>query len=65
MSEATPRPSPGPSSLGTSDGQDPAVEEVLRALDEAAAGDDPQQQIDAARRVYEVLQSRLSGVTGS
>ncbi|MCG7323254.1 MULTISPECIES: hypothetical protein [Arsenicicoccus] len=47
------------------DGRDPAIDAALRVLDEAAGGDDPQAQIEAAQHVHDVLQGRLSGVSGA
>lgn len=61
--------SPGsatPAAMGAGpDGRDPIVEAALRALEEAAGGDDPQTQIAAAQHVHDVLQGRLSGVSGA
>lgn len=47
------------------DGRDPAIDAALRVLDEAAGDDDPQAQIEAAQHVHDVLQGRLSGVSGA
>ncbi|WP_409483219.1 hypothetical protein [Arsenicicoccus dermatophilus] len=56
---------PTPASLGSGGGPDPAVESALRELELAAEGEDGQAQIEAAARVHQVLQGRLSGVAGA
>lgn len=66
-SPAAPSPAaPSPAAMGAGpDGRDPAIDAALRVLDEAAGDDDPQAQIEAAQHVHDVLQGRLSGVSGA
>lgn len=66
-SPAAPSPAaPSPAAICAGpDGRDPAIDAALRVLDEAAGDDDPQAQIEAAQHVHDVLQGRLSGVSGA